>query len=86
MFLYHLINEANDRQITSLAKLNDYVGKDLSNQRPFHCCIYALNAVGKKNLFKLISLSHTTYLQRAATIPKSVLVEHREGLLDHFWL
>ncbi|KRE83151.1 DNA polymerase III [Paenibacillus sp. Soil766] len=79
--LYHLINEANDRQITSLAKLNDYVGKDLSNQRPFHCCIYALNPVGKKNLFKLISMSHTTYLQRAATIPKSVLVEHREGLL-----
>ncbi|KRF31889.1 PolC-type DNA polymerase III [Paenibacillus sp. Soil787] len=79
--LYHLINEANDRQITNLAKLNDYVGKDLSNQRPFHCCVYALNAVGKKNLFKLISLSHTTYLQRSATIPKSVLVELREGLL-----
>ncbi|WNR46682.1 PolC-type DNA polymerase III [Paenibacillus roseipurpureus] len=79
--LYHLINEANDRQITSLAKLNDYVGKDLSNQRPFHSCIYALNATGKKNLFKLISLSHTTYLQRSATIPKSVLVEHRDGLL-----
>ncbi|MGG1551178.1 PolC-type DNA polymerase III [Paenibacillus ferrarius] len=79
--LFHLINEAYDRQIVSLAKLNDYVGKDLSNQRPFHCCIYAQNAVGKKNLFRLISLSHTTYLQRSATIPKSVLVEHREGLL-----
>lgn len=51
--LYHLINEANDRQITSLAKLNDYVGKDLSNQRPFHCCIYALNAIGKRTYLNL---------------------------------
>ncbi|MBD0380318.1 PolC-type DNA polymerase III [Paenibacillus sedimenti] len=79
--LYHLINEAYDRQISNLARLNDYVGKDLSNQRPFHCCIYALNAIGKKHLFRLISLSHTQYFHRVATIPKSVLVEHREGLL-----
>ena len=79
--LYHLINEAYDRQIMSLAKLNDYIGKDLSNQRPFHCCIYAQNAIGKKNLFKLISISHTQYFNRVATIPKSVLIEYREGLL-----
>jgi DNA polymerase-3 subunit alpha (Gram-positive type) len=79
--LYALINESYDRHIISLARLNDYVGKDLSNQRPFHCCIYALNAIGKKNLFKLISLSHTDYLQRVACIPKSKLVELREGLL-----
>ncbi len=26
-----------------LDRLNDYVGKDLSNTRPFHCGIYALN-------------------------------------------
>jgi DNA polymerase-3 subunit alpha (Gram-positive type) len=79
--LYALINESYDRHLISLARLNDNVGKDLSNQRPFHCCIYALNAVGKKNLFKLISLSHTQYFHRVARIPKSKLVELREGLL-----
>ncbi|EGL19579.1 DNA polymerase III, alpha subunit, Gram-positive type [Paenibacillus sp. HGF7] len=79
--LQHLINEAYDRNITNLGRMNDFVGKDLSNQRPFHCCIYATNAIGKKNLFKLISISHTEYFNKVATIPKSRLIELREGLL-----
>ncbi|MCM3745971.1 PolC-type DNA polymerase III [Paenibacillus pasadenensis] len=79
--LYGLINDAAERSITGLHQLNDYVGMDLSNSRPFHCNIYALNAVGKKNLFKLISLSHTEYFKRVACIPKSKLKELRDGLL-----
>ncbi|MFF2014810.1 PolC-type DNA polymerase III [Paenibacillus sp. NPDC058177] len=67
--------------MTSLERLNDYVGNDLSNTRPFHCCIYALNAIGKKNLYKLISLSHTEYFKRVPCIPKSKLEELRDGLL-----
>ncbi|WP_438446931.1 PolC-type DNA polymerase III [Gorillibacterium sp. sgz5001074] len=79
--LYHLIKESENQSITNLAQLNDYVGKDLSNQRPFHCCIYARTQAGKKNLYKLISMSHTEYFHRVACIPKSKLVEYREGLL-----
>ncbi|QHW30029.1 PolC-type DNA polymerase III [Paenibacillus rhizovicinus] len=79
--LFVLINDAAARNITGLHMLNDYVGLDLSNMRPFHCCIYALNAVGKKNLFKLISISHTQHFKRVATIPKSKLSDLREGLL-----
>lgn len=67
--------------ITMLDRLNDYVGTDLSNTRPFHCGIYALNATGKKNLYKLISMSHTEYFKRVPCIPKSKLVEMRDGLL-----
>ncbi|MBB3152070.1 DNA polymerase-3 subunit alpha (Gram-positive type) [Paenibacillus endophyticus] len=79
--LYGLIADAAERNITNLHQLNDYVGIDLSNSRPFHSNVYALNAVGKKNLFKLISLSHTEHFKRVATIPKTKLTEHREGLL-----
>ncbi|MFX3632955.1 MAG: PolC-type DNA polymerase III [Candidatus Pristimantibacillus sp.] len=79
--LYGLIGDAAERNITGLHQLNDYVGLDLSNMRPFHCCIYALNAAGKKNLFKLISISHTEHFKRVACIPKSKLVELREGIL-----
>ncbi|QWU14140.1 DNA polymerase-3 subunit alpha [Paenibacillus sophorae] len=67
--------------LTMLDRLNDEVGKDLSNTRPFHCCIYALNMTGKKNLYKLVSLSHTDYFKRVPCIPKSKLEEMREGLL-----
>lgn len=79
--LFGLIADAAARNVTGLHQLNDYVGLDLSNMRPFHCCIYALNAAGKKNIFKLVSLSHTEYFKRVPTIPKSKLVELREGLL-----
>ncbi|AOZ94260.1 PolC-type DNA polymerase III [Paenibacillus crassostreae] len=76
-----LVDTEKMKGITMLDRLNDYVGKDLSNTRPFHCEIYALNLIGKKNLFKLISLSHTQYFKRVACIPRSKLVELREGLL-----
>ncbi|SDW26664.1 PolC-type DNA polymerase III [Paenibacillus sp. CF384] len=79
--LFGLIGDAASRNITGLQMLNDYVGLDLSNMRPFHCCIYALNGTGKKNLFKLISKSHTEHFKRVATIPKSKLTELREGIL-----
>jgi DNA polymerase-3 subunit alpha (Gram-positive type) len=79
--LTHMLKEADSRNMRVLSQLNDYVGADLTNTRPFHCNIYALNAIGKKNLYKLISLSHTEYFHRVACIPKSKLVELREGLL-----
>ncbi|TBL77767.1 PolC-type DNA polymerase III [Paenibacillus thalictri] len=80
--LFHLIKEASEqRGIVNLSKLNDSVGKNLATQRPFHCCIYAQNAIGKKNLFKLVSMSHTEYFYRVPCIPKSKLVEMREGLI-----
>ncbi|MFG1731433.1 PolC-type DNA polymerase III [Paenibacillus sp. 843] len=67
--------------VKMLDRLNDYVGTDLSNTRPFHCGIYALNMAGKKNLYKLISMSHTEYFKRVPCIPKSKLQEMRDGLL-----
>lgn len=77
-----LIEDAiTQERMTTLDRLNDRVGKDLSNTRPFHCGIYALNTTGKKNLFKLISMSHTEYFKRVPCIPKSKLTEMREGIL-----
>ncbi|CAM3358708.1 PolC-type DNA polymerase III [Marinicrinis lubricantis] len=79
--LFHMLKDAAAQNMTKLHRLNDFVGKDLSNARPFHCCIYAKNQIGKKNLFKLVSLSHTEYFKRVACIPKSKLEELREGLI-----
>jgi DNA polymerase-3 subunit alpha (Gram-positive type) len=76
-----LLKETLNRGINDLHALNDVNENSWKTTRPFHCGIYALNAVGKKNLFKLISLSHTEYLNRVACIPKSKLIELREGLL-----
>jgi DNA polymerase-3 subunit alpha (Gram-positive type) len=79
--LFNMIKDAVESNMTNLNQFNQYVGTNLKNTRPFHCCIYAQNAVGKKNLFKLISLSHTEYFNKVARIPKSKLSELREGLI-----
>jgi DNA polymerase-3 subunit alpha (Gram-positive type) len=76
-----LIKDAIARGVTQLDRLNSVNLSSWKTTRPFHCGIYALNAVGKKNLFKLISLSHTDYFHRVACIPRSKLLEMREGLL-----
>ncbi|SDC87458.1 DNA polymerase-3 subunit alpha [Paenibacillus sp. UNCCL117] len=81
LVLYHMLKEAADNGYTQLSQLNDQVGKNLKTQRPFHCCIYAQNMVGKKNLYTLISLSHTEYFHRVPCIPRTKLIELREGLI-----
>ncbi|RKN86483.1 PolC-type DNA polymerase III [Paenibacillus ginsengarvi] len=79
--LFHMLKDAAEAGKQTLRELNAEVGKDLSNVRPFHCCLYAKNATGKKNLYKLVSMSHTQYFKQVPRIPKSKLIEHREGLI-----
>lgn len=43
--------------------------------------VWVKTQAGLKNLYKLISESHTTYLTRTPTIPKRIIEENREGLI-----
>ena len=49
--------------------------------KPYHMVIIAQNKVGLKNLYKLISASYLQYFRRFPRIPKTLLEEHREGLI-----
>lgn len=54
---------------------------DPKRVHPNHISILVKNAVGLKNLYKLVSLSHIEYFFRRPLIPRSKLIEHREGLV-----
>ncbi len=49
--------------------------------RSYHIIILARNTVGLRNLYRLVSLAHIKYFHRTPRIPRSALVEFREGLV-----
>ena len=46
-----------------------------------HMTLLVLNRKGLKNLYELISQSYLKYFHRFPTVPKSLLIGHREGIL-----
>jgi len=52
-----------------------------ARRQPKHLIIIAKNQTGLRNLYKLISLSHLEHFKRVPIMPKSLIMENREGLI-----
>ena len=51
------------------------------SQKAKHIVLLVKDKVGLKNLYKLISKSYLEHFKRNPIVPKSLIMEHREGLI-----
>ncbi len=55
--------------------------RKLDSGKSHHMILLVQNKTGLKNLYRMISDSYLKYFHKTPTIPKSLLLQHREGIL-----
>lgn len=71
-----------NKNYSKLEQLNGLVDDiEVRKLKSYHQIILVRNQAGMKNLYKLVSISNLNYFYKKPLIPKSVLEQHREGLI-----
>ncbi len=83
MIFCRMLDQLRGEGITNFQALGEAMSEkaDPLKLRTHHMILFAKNLVGLKNLYRLVSKSYLDYYRRFPRIPRSVLEEHREGLL-----
>ena len=83
LVFHKMLKKLEARNFETIKGLDKLVSKDEIHKygTQYHVNLIALNKVGLKNLFKIVSLANTKYLYKTPRILRSEITSHREGLL-----
>lgn len=77
-----MMNELEKDGITQINELNPLMPETHhTNVFPNQITIWVKTQAGLKNLYKLVSLSHTEFISREPVITRAILEQYREGLI-----
>ena len=82
IFLKMMETMASERNCRQVEKINTSLAAvDVKKSPTYHQILLVKNLTGLKNLYHLVSMGHLDYYFKRPRIPKSKLMEYREGLL-----
>lgn len=72
---------AAEKGVKVIYGVEGYLIENEESKNRYHIIILAKNSHGLRNLYKLISISHLKYFKKRPCMPRSVIEDHREGLI-----
>ncbi|WP_206457826.1 PolC-type DNA polymerase III [Anaerovorax sp. IOR16] len=79
--LFEMMEEAGYTNLNDIEKVNGTKEIDYKTKGTNHIILLAKNQVGLKNIYELVSQSHLNFFYKRPRIPKSVLMQYREGII-----
>ena len=75
------LKEQDIKKVNEIDKLGKLSVEAIRKLPAYHAIFLAQNDIGRVNLYKMVSLSHLEYYSKRPKVPKSLLMECREGII-----